>query len=320
MKTTTKKALQIVIPILLAILLGWYSFSKIPFSEIIPYFKSANYFWIGLGVLCGFFSHVSRAYRWNYLLQPIGYRIKLPNSIMAVFVAYLSNYGVPRSGEVLRAAVASNYENVSFDKAFGTIVAERIADMLVMLVIIFITLLIQFDYILNLLKQSVNPDKLITLLFILITLSVFFFVYLKKSNSEFSTKIKQFFIGLKEGAFSIFKMKNKWAFIAHTLFIWGMYVFMFYITTFAIKDLEGVTLGMILVAFIAASFTIALTNSGVVAYPLAVLAAFALFGIAETPSFAFGWIMWSSQTLMIIIAGIISFIYLPIYNRKSTTV
>lgn len=320
MKTTTKKALQIVIPILLAILLGWYSFSKIPFREIIPYFKSANYFWIGLGVLCGFFSHVSRAYRWNYLLQPIGYRIKLPNSIMAVFVAYLSNYGVPRSGEVLRAAVASNYENVSFDKAFGTIVAERIADMLVMLVIIFITLLIQFDYILNLLKQSVNPDKLITLLFILITLSVFFFVYLKKSNSEFSTKIKQFFIGLKEGAFSIFKMKNKWAFIAHTLFIWGMYVFMFYITTFAIKDLEGVTLGMILVAFIAASFTIALTNSGVVAYPLAVLAAFALFGIAETPSFAFGWIMWSSQTLMIIIAGIISFIYLPIYNRKFTTV
>lgn len=320
MKTTTKKVLQIVIPILLAILLGWYSFSKIPFSEIIPYFKSANYFWIGLGVLCGFFSHVSRAYRWNYLLQPIGYRIKLPNSIMAVFVAYLSNYGVPRSGEVLRAAVASNYENVSFDKAFGTIVAERIADMLVMLVIIFITLLIQFDYILNLLKQSVNPDKLITLLFILITLSVFFFVYLKKSNSEFSTKIKQFFIGLKEGAFSIFKMKNKWAFIAHTLFIWGMYVFMFYITTFAIKDLEGVTLGMILVAFIAASFTIALTNSGVVAYPLAVLAAFALFGIAETPSFAFGWIMWSSQTLMIIIAGIISFIYLPIYNRKFTTV
>lgn len=320
MKTTTKKALQIAVPLLLAILLGWYSFSKIPFSEIIPYFKSANYFWIGLGVLCGFFSHVSRAYRWNYLLQPLGYKVKLPNSIMAVFVAYLSNYGVPRSGEVLRAAVASNYENVTFDKAFGTIVAERIADMLVMLVIIFITLLIQFDYILNLLKQSVNPDKLITLLFILITLSVFFFVYLKKSNSEFSTKIKRFFIGLKEGAFSIFKMKNKWAFIAHTLFIWGMYVFMFYITTFAIKDLEGVTLGMILVAFIAASFTIALTNSGVVAYPLAVLAAFALFGIAETPSFAFGWIMWSSQTLMIILAGIISFIYLPIYNRKFTTV
>ena len=320
MKKSTKKVLQVAIPIVLAIFLGWYSFSKIPFSEIIPYFKSANYFWIGLGVFCGFLSHVSRAYRWNYLLQPLGYKIKLPNSIMAVFTAYLSNYGIPRSGEVLRAAIASNYEDITFDKAFGTIVAERIADMLVMCGIIFITLLIQFDYILNLLKQSINLDKLIILLIVLAIISTVFFFYLKKNNSEFSNKIKQFFIGLKEGAFSIFKMKNKWAFIGHTLFIWGMYVFMFYITTFALKDLEGVTVGMILVAFIAASFTIALTNSGVVAYPLAVLAAFALFGIAETPSFAFGWIMWSSQTLMIIVAGVISFIYLPIYNRKLTAI
>lgn len=239
---------------------------------------------------------------------------------MAVFTAYLSNYGIPRSGEVLRAAIASNYEDITFDKAFGTIVAERIADMLVMCGIIFITLLIQFDYILNLLKQSINPDKLIILSIVLVLISIVFFFYLKMSNSKFSNKIKHFFIGLKEGAFSIFKMKNKWAFIGHTLFIWGMYVFMFYITTFALKDLEGVTVGMILVAFIAASFTIALTNSGVVAYPLAILAAFTLFGIAETPSFAFGWIMWSSQTLMIIVAGIISFIYLPIYNRKLTAI
>ncbi|HZW63342.1 MAG TPA: lysylphosphatidylglycerol synthase transmembrane domain-containing protein [Flavobacteriaceae bacterium] len=317
MKTNTRKGLQLAIPIFLALFLGWYAFSKVPFNDLIPYFKSANYFWIAVSIFCGILSHISRAYRWNYLLQPLGHQIKLPNSIMAVFAAYLSNYGIPRSGEVLRAAVVSNYEAVPFEKAFGTIVAERVADMLVMLGIIFMTLMLQFEYIITLLKQSVEPKRVTYLSIVLLAVFLLFVLYLKRSKSPVSSKIKSFLKGLIEGMLSIFKMKYKWAFIAHTLFIWGMYIVMFYVATFALPDLNGITLGMMLVAFIAATFTIALTNGGVVAYPLAVMAALALFGIPETPSFAFGWIMWSSQTLMIIVAGIASFLYLPIYNKKA---
>ena len=91
---------------------------------------------------------------------------------------------------------------------------------------------------------------------------------------------------------------------------------MFYVTTLAIKDLHGVSTGAILIAFIAGSFTIAATNGGIFVYPLAIGAAFGLFDIAEHPSIAFGWIMWSSQTLMIIILGSLSFLFLPIYNRR----
>ena len=236
---------------------------------------------------------------------------------MAVYVTYLANYGIPRSGEVLRAAVLTNYEGVPFEKGFGTIVSERIADMVVMLGIIGITLILQFDFIYDLLQQSFQPTKIIIGIVGVVVLVGLVFQYIKRSTSAFATKVKTFFKGLMEGVLSIFKMKQKWAFIFHTLFIWTMYVLMFYVTSFALKDLEGVSIGAILIAFIAASFTIAATNGGLFFYPAAVLGALLLFGLPEEPSYAFGWIIWTSQTLMIFVLGVLSFIFLPIYNRKS---
>jgi glycosyltransferase 2 family protein len=111
-------------------------------------------------------------------------------------------------------------------------------------------------------------------------------------------------------------MKHKWSFIGHTLFIWTMYVMMFYVTVFAVEDLNYVSFAALLIAFIAGSFTIAATNGGIFVYPLAIAAAFSIFDIPENPSIAFGWIIWASQTLMIIILGSLSFLFLPIYNRS----
>lgn len=315
MSPKLKKRLRLIIPLALALFFGWYTFSKLPVSTLIPFVKSANYWWIALGVFFGLFSHLSRAYRWKYLLEPMGYQINFANSIMAVFITYLANYGVPRSGEVLRAAVLTTYEDVPFEKSFGTIVAERIADLIVMLGIIAITLILEFDFIMELLQKSFQPQKLMILGAVGLIIIALVIVFIKRSQSKFALKVKTFLKGLVEGMLSIFKMKHKWAFIAHTLFIWGMYLLMFYVTTFALPDLNNVSIGAILVAFISASFTIAATNGGIFVYPVAVMTAFTVFGIEKDPSFAFGWIMWSAQTIMIIIAGSLSFIYLPIYNR-----
>jgi len=311
----TKRVIKIGIPLLLAIFFGWYTFSRIPVSDIIPYFKNANYNWIILGAFCGLLSHLSRAYRWKYLLEPMGYSIKFPNSLMAVFITYLANYGIPRSGEVLRAAVLTNYEDVPFEKGFGTIIAERIADFVVLLGIIAFALFLQFEFIYDILTTSFQPTKLIFGGLAVLVVFVILFSYIKRSNSKIALKIKQFLKGLVEGVLSIFKMKHKWAFIFHTLFIWAMYVLVFYISTFAVNELINIPFGAILIAFIAASFTIAATNGGIVVYPLAVVEAFSLFGIPEAPSLAFGWIIWSAQTFLIIILGSFSFVFLPIYNR-----
>tara|TARA_R110000751_G_scaffold14621_2_gene47348 strand:- start:264605 stop:265561 length:957 start_codon:yes stop_codon:yes gene_type:complete len=310
------KILKITLPILLGVFLIWYSLSQLSFTDIVQFAKNADYKYILLGVFFGLLSHLSRAYRWLFMLEPLGYKIKLGNSIMAVFATYLINYTIPRAGEVARATILTNYEGVPFEKGFGTIVAERIADMIVMLGIIAITLFLQFDFIYSFLVDKFDFTKILVAGLILTVLALFFILFIKRSQSKIALKIKGFVTGLIEGALSIFKMKKKWAFIFHTLFIWTMYVLMFYVTTLAFPDLNAMPFGAVLIGFILASFSIAATNGGVGSYPEAIVIAFTLFNLPVDPSRAFGWIMWSSQTILVFVFGGISLLYLPFFNRN----
>ncbi|AXO81847.1 UPF0104 family protein [Olleya aquimaris] len=304
------------LPILLGVFLIYYSLSKLSFDELLQYAKNADYKYVFLGLVFGLLSHLSRAYRWVFMLEPLGYKIKLGNSIMAVFSTYLINYTIPRAGEVARATILKNYENVPFEKGFGTIVAERIADMVVMLIIIAVTLSLQFDFIFNFLTQKFNLTKIIIAGVALMVLALMFVFLIKRSTNVIALKIKGFVNGLIEGVLSIFKMKKKWAFIFHTLFIWSMYMLMFYVTTLAFKDLNTLPFAAILVAFILATFSIAATNGGIGSYPEAIVIAFTLFSLPEDPSRAFGWIMWTSQTLLVFVFGGLSLLYLPFFNQN----
>ncbi|WP_244210745.1 lysylphosphatidylglycerol synthase transmembrane domain-containing protein [Tenacibaculum singaporense] len=315
MSISVKKITKILLPLILGGFLVWYSLSKISIETLVQYFKDANYGWIALGLFFGVLSHLSRAYRWKFLLEPMGYKPNFGNSTMAVLVAYLVNYAVPRAGEVSRAAVMTNYENIPFEKGFGTIVAERMADLIMMLSIIVITLFVQFDFIFELLTENFDPIKIGILIGGLVLVFVIFTRFVKKAQSGIGLKIKKFVVGLIEGITSILKMKQKWAFIFHTVFIWLMYVLMFWATIPAIDGLH-VPLGGVLIGFIAGGFAIAATNGGIGLYPVAVAGALALFGIAEEPATAFGWIMWTAQTAMIIVFGGLAFLFLPIYNKN----
>jgi uncharacterized protein (TIRG00374 family) len=315
-----KSALKISLSLLLAGLLVWYSLSKTSISQLLEYFKNANYFWVGLGVSFGLLSHLSRAYRWRFQLEPMGYNIKLGNSIMAVFATYIINYTIPRAGEVARASVLTNYEGVPFEKSFGTIVSERLADMLVMLVIISMALILQFDVIFiqfseKIKECNVSTNQILTLAIASLIVIVLLTRMIKRGKSKAVIKIKSVLSGLLEGITSILKMKKKWAFIFHTLFIWGMYVLMFYVTSFSLEETSQLPFSAILIGFIFASFSIAVTNGGIGSYPEAIVIAFTLFNFQEDPSRAFGWIMWTSQTLMVIVLGGFSLFFLPIYNK-----
>lgn len=316
MNQKTQKTLKVILPLLLGVFLVWYSLSKVSFDELLIYFKKADYKYIVIGVCLGLLSHLSRAYRWLFMLEPLGYKIKFGNSVMAVFATYLVNYTIPRAGEVARASILTNYEKVPFEKGFGTIVSERIADLILLFAIILLTLYLQFDFIYSFLISKFNLPKIILTGFVFILVTLVLLILIKRSQSKIALKIKLFITGLIEGVLSIFKMKKKGPFIFHSLFIWVMYVLMFYVTSFAVEELHDISFGAILIGFISASFSIAATNGGIGSYPLAIYAAFSIFGIAKEPSLAFGWIIWSSQTLMIIIMGGLSLIYLPIYNSK----
>ena len=304
---------------LLGVALVWYSLSQISISTLVQYFKDADYTWIVLGVILGILSHISRAYRWLFMSEPLGYKPKFANSLMAVYCAYLINFTIPRAGEIARASILTNYEGIPFDKGFGTIVAERIADTIMLVLIIALALFLEFEFIYNFFAEKLNPVALVLGLIVLIILGVVIFFLVKKSRSKFALKVKGFLKGLIEGALSIFKMKKKWAFIFHTVFIWVMYVLMFYVTTFALPELHNISIAAVLIGFILASFSIVATNGGIGSFPEAIVIAFLLFNMPEDPSRAFGWIMWSTQTLVIIVLGGLSLIYLPIYNRKKVT-
>src|SRR5690606_17509544 len=228
-----KKFLKISVPMALGLFLVWYSYSSTSEEEreqIIHYISNADPFWIGMSVVLGILSHVSRAVRWRYLLAPLGYRPRVLNTIFIVLIAYFANLGIPRSGEVLRATALTTYEKVPFEKGFGTIVTERVIDMIMLLLIVALALVLQTDIILEFLEQrgvslSGTGGILVLALFgFLLVLSL-----IKRSRSPFANKLKVFLRGLLDGLLSVFNVERTWPFLLHTLFIWAAYVGMFWV-------------------------------------------------------------------------------------------
>lgn len=233
-----------------------------------------------------------------------------------IFMAYLANLGVPRTGEILRATALTTYEGVPFEKGFGTIVTERVVDVFMLLVVVVITLLLQTDIIISFFEQrGFDLNGILLLLAAGLIAVLIFFIFVKKSNSSIALKIKHFIKGLMDGVFSIFKMKRKWAFVFHTLLIWVCYIGMMWVIKFTVPETASLSLNEIMVAFVFGAFAMATTNGGVGLFPILVSKALVLFGISSVSGDAFGWIMWIAQTLMNVVFGAISFLLLPLLNR-----
>ena len=307
-------------PIAFGLFLVWYSYNSTTPEErkqIIHYISNASPLWVTISIIIGILSHISRAIRWKYLLEPLGYRPKTVNTIFIVLISYFANLGIPRSGEILRATALTTYEKVPFEKGFGTIVTERVIDLLMLLTIIMVTLVLQTDFILGFMEErGVNIIGAIGILLVGIV-GLFLGSYIiRKSKSPLAIKLKGFLNGLKEGVLSLFKMKNKWPFIFHTMFIWAAYFGMFWVIKYTVEETIPLSLGELLVAFVAGAFAMSTTNGGIGLYPIAVSAALGIYGISSVSGDAFGWIMWIAQTFMVVVFGTISFLVLPLLNRN----
>ncbi len=304
----------------MGVFLIWYFVSKLSptdKTDIANSFKTANYWWIFLSLIFGILSHLSRAYRWKFMLNPLGYKPKFPNLVMTVLISYLVNLVFQRAGDVARATAITKYEKIPIEKSLGTIVAERMADVIMLLSIIGIAFFLQADLIKKtLIKEDSNLFRTIGILAVIGVLGIIGLYLIKKSKNAFAIKVRNFISGLLEGMKSILKMENKWAFIFHTFFIWLMYVLMFYAVTFALPETTHLPFGAIIVGFVIGGISMALTNGGLGYYPFFVGQVLILYGIDDNPANAFGWIMWTAQTLMILVFGGLSFLFLPIYNKE----
>ncbi len=320
MKKQISKWLSILLPLFIGIAIIYYQFSTLTADEVVKIkicFKKANYSYIYLSLIISILGYWSRAYRWKYALNHLGYQTKFHNNFFTVCVSYLVNLTIPRSGEITRAALIKKYEEVPFDKAFGTIVAERIVDLLIFLLFVIVGFVSQFDTLYRFLKtKNISFDTILTAIFAMIVLFIIFIWIWIYAEWKIIQKLKQKLSGLLEGIFSIYKMKDRWKYVLHSFFIWFAYLMMFYVTIFALSETATIGFNIVLMGFIFGSLAVGFSNGGLGAYPLSIALIFSLYGISNDIGTAFGWLVWTSQTLFTIVMGLLSYLLLPLLKSK----
>jgi uncharacterized protein (TIRG00374 family) len=320
LKANFKKIISIILPLFIGLGIMYYQYDTMSQEQIEKTkwtFLKADYFYIFLSLVISIIGYWSRAYRWKFALNHLGYTTKFRNDFFTVSVSYLVNLTIPRSGEITRAIVLKKYENIPFDKGFGTIVAERVVDSLIFLFLLCIGFVLQFDKIYQfLLDNHFNFNKIIYVAIIGFLLFIVFILIWKFSKLNIVLKLKNKFSGLSEGILSIYKMEKKWAYIFHSFLIWFSYIAMFYITIFALPETATIGFDVVIMGFIFGTFAIGFSPGGLGAYPYAIASVFFLYGIPKEIGTAFGYLVWTSQTLLTIVLGILSYILLPILNKK----
>lgn len=333
----TKSIIQFIVLLGIGILLIWLSLRKITPSqklEIIYAFETADYFWVFISMLIAFLSHFLRAFRWNYLLTPLGHKTKLVNANCHVMIGYLANYGIPRMGEISRCTLATKYDNVPFEVALGTVITERIVDFIVFLLIFVLTLMVQFSELIGLARKWIfnplaarlqgitqHPTKLIILIVIAVIIIGGFLLIRKKLAGTLRGKFGNIIKGLGDGIGSIRNMKRPFAFIALSLMIWLSYFYSLYACFFTLKGTSDLGQRECLTLLLFGTFGVIFSPGGLGAYPYIISTILiTTYGLDQVSAIAFPWLAWTSQFLLVVGLGIISFIILPIYNRNRNVV
>jgi uncharacterized protein (TIRG00374 family) len=260
------------------------------------------------------------------MIEPLGRRPRTLNTFLAVMVGYLMNLVVPRMGEISRCGVLARYEKMSFTKLVGTVVTERIIDVVMMLVLTLIVIGTQFGKLIQFLDN--NPavkEKLESITFSpvvilsLMALAVLFYFFRQKiKHSGLFHKFQEILQKFGEGLRTIKNMKNKWAFIFHTVFIWLMYYLMLYVVFFAFGFTSHLSAIAALTTFVLGSFgMVAPVQGGIGAWHFMVIQALVVYGVSKADGVVFAFLAHSSMTAMLIIMGLIAVLILPFINRRN---
>ena len=329
MKKKLISYLQYFIFIALGAFLVWwqlYSMTTAEANEFKQAISNAQYLLIIPVIFISLLSHLSRAMRWQILMAPLGYYPKIKNVFAVTMVGYLANSFVPRVGEVVKCSLLAKYENLKTDKLIGTIIIERTFDLFCYAIFLLFTVLIQINivgnYVANKLatisKKNSTALWLKLALFIITIMAILFifkWLYKKYPNNKILLKIKNFGNGILQGLATVKSLKNKRAFIAHTFFIWAMYLLQIYIGFKAMQATAG--LGVTAACAVLSLSTLAMiaTPGGMGSFPIFVMETLLIYGIKDTEGYAFGWLIWGVSTLNIIVVGTISLLIL-LYSKN----
>ena len=326
-------AFKIIFSIGLGVYLTWYLFDKMTTEDIAVFKKTirnANPWYIILSLLLAFVSYISRAYRWGLTLQPVGYYSTLKNQYHSLMIGYLVNMTIPRAGEFTRSLMLKRSDNIPVAGSFGTIVTERIIDMLILLTISFLSIFLNkaeaYAIISDLKKgffgATQNTENTGNSVYLWLGIGLVIIIAVIFLNKKIKSKILGFLKSLKEGLLSIFKVKEIGSYILHTFLIWGSYLIMFALPFWAIDATAQVPVSGMFLAFIFGAVGISFTNGGMGAYPLLIGITTAYYINASggpdalAVGNALGMVIWATQTIFLILLGLISLVLMP---RKYNT-
>jgi uncharacterized protein (TIRG00374 family) len=299
-------------------------------NQILHSFRIANYYWVVVTIFLGIISHVLRSLRWILLLEPMGYSPSLKNTFYAVMVGYFANLAFPRLGEVTRCGILTRYENIPFNKSFGTVITERAIDMIVFFLLFILMIVTQAGTIGNYLNTNIYPklaekfqnpvfNRMFILLMVILafTIIALLFILRKKiAASHFFQKITKLILGFWEGLKSLSQIRRPGLFIFYSAAIWLLYFFMLFVCFFCFSDTSALSPGAGLSSLVLGSVGIMITPGGIGLYPAIIQETLLLYGISRPTGMALGWIAWTAQTGMILLVGGISLILLS-FNKQT---
>lgn len=325
-KTKTRQIIQFTLFLALGLFLLWYTTASLSQEEVqkveeLVLKANLSYIFPCIGALL--LSHYIRAVRWKMMLDELGPQPAITNVFLSVLIGYFLNLVFPRLGEIAKCTLLSKYEKMPVDKLIGTIVAERFLDLICLIIVIFLTIVTQFEQVGAYAKEltqhffSKFSDSSSTLMVAFILLTVFSIaIYWIFKKSTWLNSLITFLGGLKEGLFAIGKIKKKWQFIAYTILIWFLYLLSIRIGFYSLLETSTLSWVPSLTILTFGSFAMIATQGGVGAYQLAVQKTLTIYGIAEVIGLAYGWLLWLVQTIMLLVVGPVSMFLLFFFNRK----
>jgi uncharacterized protein (TIRG00374 family) len=319
----------------LGILLLYFAFRGIAFDELSKTLSEANFWWIGLSLLFAFISFFSRARRWVLLIKPLGFSPSFKNTYHSLMVGYLSNFALPRLGEVTRCVTLGNREKIPVDSLIGTVIIERVIDLIMLLLIMLILLFSWMEKFGAFFKEQIFEPLSLKVtdafggmfLFWLIVFGSLFVVILllfvfRKQLGKIGLvrRISKFLKGILDGLKTIYQMERKWEFILHSVMIWFLYIMMTWMVVFALKETSSLT-------FIDGVFLLVIGGLGMSAPVTAGFGAFHwivsrglvyVYDLTLEQGGAFAILSHESNSLLTILLGALSYILLMTSRKKKT--
>lgn len=333
LKKKISDIIKVVVFLGIGIFFIWYFLLKLEAkdkAEILNSFTHANYYFIVLSVGVALMSHIIRTLRWQMLLRAAGQNPGFMNTFLSLMIGYFANLAFPRLGEVTRCGLLDKYEKVPFTVSFGTVISERALDLVTFVILFFITLISQYQRVRNIVSQKVytplsekfewfGKGYILWAAILLLAICIVLIIIYHKKLIHFKPYalvvgvVKGFWIGLK----SIAKIKNPILFIIYTLGIWTCYFFMTWIVFFSLSEVAGIGPVPAFSVLVIGTIGIMVSPGGIGLYPGLVagtLLAYFPDPAREIVFLSLGWLLWGTQTVAIIIAGITALIILPIIN------